>query len=92
MTASSLLHLQTASVDLMTRGNIEVTDNLENVIIEHLRAIRGDIGNVKAGVSEIKMRLTCIDERLTLVEKGTANIHGDMALLQLRLDRQIVTI
>ncbi len=35
------------------------------------------------------MRLTSIDERLTLVEKGTANIHGDMALLlQLRLDRQ----
>lgn len=69
-------------------GNIKMTDNMENIIIEHLRAIRGDIGSVRADVSEIKARLTSIDERLTLVEKGTANIHGDMALLQLRLDRQ----
>jgi hypothetical protein len=69
-------------------GNIKMTDNMENIIIEHLRAIRGDVGSVGADVSEIKSRLTSIDERLTLVEKGTANIHGDMALLQLRLDRQ----
>ena len=27
-------------------------------------------------------------ERLTLVEKGVANVHGDLALLQMRLDRQ----
>ena len=65
-----------------------MTENVDNLVAEHLRAIRADVSGIKTDVSEIKMRLSSIDERLTLVEKGTANIHGDMALLQLRLDRQ----
>ena len=65
-----------------------MAENVDNLVVEHLRAIRADVSGIKTDVSEIKMRLSSIDERLTLVEKGTANIHGDMALLQLRLDRQ----
>lgn len=65
-----------------------MAENVDNLVVEHLRAIRTDVSGIKTDVSEIKARLSSIDERLTLVEKGTANIHGDMALLQLRLDRQ----
>ena len=65
-----------------------MTENVENLILEQLRLIRGDTANINADVSEIKMRLTSPKERLTLVEKGIANLHGDMAIVQLRLDRQ----
>jgi hypothetical protein len=65
-----------------------MTENIENLILEHLRLNRGDLANMKADMNEIKMRLTSVEERLTLVEKGVANIHGDLALLQMRLDRQ----
>ena len=63
-------------------------ENVENLILDHLRLIRGDLASLKAEVSEIKMRLTSLEERLTLVEKGVANVHGDLAILQMRLDRQ----
>jgi len=69
-------------------GEFTVTENVENLILEQLRLIRGDTANINADVSEIKMRLTSPKERLTLVEKGIANLHGDMAIVQLRLDRQ----
>ena len=65
-----------------------MTENVENLILEQLRLIRGDTANIKAEVNEVKMRLTSMEERLTLVEKGVANVHGDLAILQLRLDRQ----
>ena len=32
--------------------------------------------------------IPAVEERLTLAEKGIANIHGDLALMQLRLDKQ----
>ena len=65
-----------------------MTENFDNFIVEHLRAIRAEVDHINVDVSVIKMRLSSIDERLTLVEKATANIHGDMAMLQLRLDHQ----
>ncbi len=61
---------------------------VENLVIEHLRAIRNELAQVKDDTSEIKMRLTSIDERLTLAEKGIANVHGDFAIIQIRMDKQ----
>ena len=38
-----------------------MTDNVENLILEHLRAIRNDIGGIKDDVREIKQRLTSLE-------------------------------
>ena len=65
-----------------------MSENIDNLPIEHLRAIRTEIAKVKDDSNEIKMRLTSIDERLTLTEKGIANIHGDLSMLQIRMDKQ----
>lgn len=65
-----------------------MSKNIDNLLIEHLRAIRTEIAKVKDDSNEIKMRLTSIDERLTLTEKGIANIHGDLSMLQIRMDKQ----
>lgn len=32
-----------------------MTESIENPILEHLRLIRGDLANMKADMSEIKM-------------------------------------
>ena len=45
----------------MSTGRIDVADNLENLILEHLRAIRADIGGIKDDVREIKQRLTSLE-------------------------------
>ncbi|MDP2825158.1 MAG: hypothetical protein Q8O52_21060 [Sulfuritalea sp.] len=65
-----------------------MTGNAENLVLEHIRAIRTELAQVKDDTSEIKMRLTSIDERLTLAEKGIANVHGDFAIIQIRMDKQ----
>lgn len=65
-----------------------MSENIDNLILEHLRAIRADMTKQKDTMEEIKYRLISIDERLTLVEKGVANLHGDMAFLQSRMDKQ----
>lgn len=65
-----------------------MTESAENLALEHLRAIRTELAQVKDDTSEIKMRLTSIDERLTLAEKGIANVHGDFAIIQIRMDKQ----
>jgi hypothetical protein len=38
-----------------------MTDNVENLILEHLWAIRADIGGIKDDVREIKQRLTSLE-------------------------------
>ncbi|MEI2771451.1 MAG: hypothetical protein V9G98_12160 [Candidatus Competibacter sp.] len=38
-----------------------MADNIENLILEHLRAIRSDIGGIKDDVREIKQRLTSLE-------------------------------
>jgi hypothetical protein len=65
-----------------------MTEIEENLVLEHSRAIRNELAQVKDDTSEIKMRLTSIDERLTLAEKGIANVHGDFAIIQIRMDKQ----
>ena len=42
-------------------GRTDMADNIENLILEHLRAIRSDIGGLKDDVREIKQRLTSLE-------------------------------
>lgn len=52
----------------------------DNVVLEHLRAIRADNAEVKATLREHGSRLTSID-------LGLASLHGDYAGQSLRIDR-----
>jgi len=36
-------------------------ENMEDIVLEHLRAIRSDVGNIKADITEIKLRLGSIE-------------------------------
>ena len=38
-----------------------MTDNVENLILEHLQAIRADISGIKDNVREIKQGLTSLE-------------------------------
>ena len=51
-----------------------MTDNIENLVLEQLRAIRADIASVKEDTREIK-------SRLVIVESGIAGLLeiGDFA-------------
>ena len=57
-----------------------MTENIENLILEHLRALRGD-------VAQVKDRLSTVELRLSSLESQVASLHGDFAIVHARIDR-----
>jgi hypothetical protein len=62
-----------------------------NLVLDHLRAIRGDIGLIKDDMAEIKQRLTTLEIQLGGMV-GTEQSHYGQTMLRLdrfdgRLDR-----
>lgn len=49
-----------------------MTDNVENLILEHLRAIRADIDGIKGDVREIKQRLTSLEAAVAGLRRDNA--------------------
>lgn len=47
-------------------------ENTENIVLELSRAIREDVGNIKADITEIKLCLSSI-------EMSVGSIHTDIA-------------
>lgn len=58
--------------------------NIDNLILEHLRALRNDLRDFK---TEAMADLAMIKLRLTSLESQVASIHADMALIHGRIDR-----
>lgn len=62
-------------------------DNVENLILEHLRPIRADIATVKNDTREIKQRLTSLETSSAGQRRDTAQLYGDVADQHARYDR-----
>ena len=63
-----------------------MTDNIENLILEHLRAIRADIGDVKEDVREIKQQITSLETAVAGL-RHDRHLYGDVIDQQARYDR-----
>jgi len=68
-----------------------MTENVDHLILEHLKALRNEMREFRSETSDnfeqLKTRVQSLAERATLTERGLANVHGDLALVQLRLDK-----
>ena len=55
-----------------------MTENIESIILEHLRVIRSDTGAVKADVGELKLRMSSMEEKLAelcwVVKRGASGV------------------
>jgi len=61
-----------------------MTENVENLILEHLKALRNELRDFK---NEATADLAMIKQRLTSLEAQVASVHADMALVHGRIDR-----
>lgn len=59
-------------------------DNVENLVIEHLKALRNDIREFR---QEAREELQTIKMRINSLERGQAGNHDDSVIIQTRLDR-----
>jgi hypothetical protein len=49
-----------------------MTDETQNLVLEHLRAIRADMSDLKEGIHNLQVRMTSIEENM-----GTMNRRLD---------------
>lgn len=64
-----------------------MTDNTpDNLVLEHLRAIRGDMDEVKANITEIKTTQAAVLQLMSAHETRLSRIEGDIAFIKRRLD------
>ncbi len=54
-------------------------DNIENLILERLKAMHADIGDIKRDVHEVKMRMGSLESHL-------AAVYGDVVRHSARLE------
>ena len=58
-----------------------------DIMLEHLRAIRGDIAGMKDDMRGMRAEMTAIRQHLAGVVTLQEHDHGDIAALKVRVDR-----
>ena len=58
----------------------------DNLVLELLRAIRADIGTLRADVLEIKERLGLLEAGYASLSRRVDRLTGDVELIKRRLD------
>ncbi len=64
-----------------------MTDNLDSLVLEHLRAIRADISSIKEDVREVKTRLAVLESGVAGLRRDFADLGIAIAGQDIRSDR-----
>ena len=62
-------------------------ENVDNLIIEHLRAMRADIGAIRDDMREVKTRLTHVESGIASLKRDSAHQYDETASSNVRYDR-----
>ncbi|MGH8489669.1 MAG: hypothetical protein ACREXS_12595, partial [Gammaproteobacteria bacterium] len=63
-----------------------MTEDVDNLIIEHLRAIRADVGLIRNDIADMKLRISSLEEHVAGMRRDLALLHSDIAVTHKRLD------
>ena len=69
-----------------------MTDNVDNLIVEHLRHIRGRVDQIAEDMTDIKHRMTSLEAGMALVKREVAAGDDTDARHQVSLDRLVQRI
>jgi hypothetical protein len=64
-----------------------VADDAANLVLGHLRHITGRVHKIAEDVDTIKLCMQSFGERLVSLARGVVNVHSDLALVNVRLER-----
>ena len=59
----------------VSMGGLHMTENVENLILEHLCALRADISSIKADVRDLKLRMSSLENYMASFHLEIAR-HG----------------
>jgi hypothetical protein len=63
-----------------------MSDGIDNLVVEHLRAIRIDLGEIKADVVEMRERLGTLEANYANISRRMDRVAGDIEQIKRRLD------
>jgi hypothetical protein len=66
-----------------------MTEAVDNLVLEHLRAIRADVPSIKDDVREVKHRLTSLEGAVAGLKRDQAASYADTADQHARYDRLV---
>ena len=64
-----------------------MTDNVENLIIEHLKHIRGRVDRIAEDMTDVKLRLSSLESAMVHVKREVTSGDETDARQQVSLDR-----
>ena len=64
-----------------------MAESPENLALEHLRAIRADVGLLREGQTEIALRLSSLEGQVAGLRRDFADLRADFVRLEQRVDR-----
>ena len=64
-----------------------MTDNFENLIIEHLKPIRGRVDRIAEDMTDVKLRLSSLESAMVPVKREVTSGDETDARQQVSLDR-----
>ena len=64
-----------------------MTDNVESVILEHLRHIRGRVDRIAEDMKDVKLHLSSVESAMVLVKREVSSGDETDARQQFSLDR-----
>ena len=56
-----------------------MTENVENLILEHLKAVRADLADLRRETREVKSRIVSLEGQVVQMHKSVAFVHEDLA-------------
>jgi hypothetical protein len=64
---------------MIPRG-LDMTDNVENRVLEHLRALRAGQDRIEIGLKEVKQRLTGVESGIAGLRRDNLGTHSRRCL------------
>jgi outer membrane murein-binding lipoprotein Lpp len=66
---------------------IGMTESVENLILEHVRALRASVSTLESKIDTLTSRVGSLEEHVAGLRRDLALLHGDIAATNQRLDR-----
>lgn len=63
-----------------------MTNNVENLVLEHLRALRAGQDRLEQSLDDLKLRMGQVEEHIAGMRRDMSILHADIVVTHKRLD------